>query len=76
MDFIISEGISLRGMSCISWFLWGLISLGGNSAFQGFSGYSSKIKAIQGNLGQFKIIQGVSIDFRGFQWNWRYFKGL
>ena len=41
LDFIRSQGISLRGMSCISWISLDLISLGGISAFQGFSGNSS-----------------------------------
>ena len=41
LDFIRSQGILLRGISCISWISWDLISLGGISAFQGLSGYSS-----------------------------------
>ena len=39
--FIGFHYISLRGISCILWISWDLILLGGISAFQGFSGYSS-----------------------------------
>ena len=68
MDFIRSQGILLRGISCISWISWDLISLGGISPFHGFSGYSSEIKAIQDNSRGFY--------FREFQWNWRDFQGI